>query len=193
MAAPNSRNVAAALPKVGGGVYYAPLGTALPTDATTALAAAYVPLGLISDAGLRPSRDTSVDKKKAWGGDVVAQLLTDESASFEFTLLELFSGDVNKFVFGTANVTVTPPAAGVGTKTAILDKGGKPAQYVFVFDMRYGAKSMRLVVPVGDSIVNGEGDYVDSELAGAYTVATEALKDTSGVRIYRYLQADDAL
>ncbi len=91
MAAPSTRNVAASKPMIGGGVYRAPLGTVLPTDATTALAAAYVALGYISDAGIVPTRETNVDKPKAWGGDVVAQLLTDESRSFAFTLLELFA------------------------------------------------------------------------------------------------------
>ena len=119
MAAPSTRNVAAAKPQVGGGVYSAPTGTALPVDGSTALAAAYKALGYVSDAGLSPTRDTSVDKIKAWGGDVVAALLTDESRSFEFTLLEVFSPDVQGFVHGTANVVTTAATASTGTTLAM--------------------------------------------------------------------------
>ena len=38
----NASNVAAGKPKIGGAVYRAPSGTAVPTDATTALTAAFV-------------------------------------------------------------------------------------------------------------------------------------------------------
>lgn len=192
MAAPNTRNVSAAQPKVGGGVYWAPLGTALPTDSSTALAAAYKALGYVSDAGITPSRDTSVDKPKAWGGDTVAALQTDESLSYEWTLIEVFSDEVRKFVHGSANVTLTPPAAGVGGKLAILDKGGKPANCVLVFDMKYGAKTRRVVLPVADNTVSGEAPFSDSDLS-AFTLTSEALKDTSGVRVYEYTQNDDGL
>jgi hypothetical protein len=190
MAAPNTRNVSAAQPKVGGGVYWAPLGTALPTDSSTALIAAYKPLGYVSDAGITPSRDTSIDKPKAWGGDTVAALQTDESLSYEWTLIEVFSDEVRKFVHGTANVTTTAPAAGQGTKLAILDKGGKPANCVLVFDMKYGAKTRRVVLPVSDNVVSGEAPYSDSDLS-AFTITSEALKDSAGVRMYEYNQNDD--
>ena len=192
MSAPNTRNVSAAQPKVGGGVYWGPLGTTLPTDASTALAAGFTPLGYISDAGITPSRDTSIDKPKAWGGDTVAALQTDESLSYEWTLIEAFSGDVRKFVHGEANVTVTPPATGVGETLAILDKGGKPANCVLVFDMKYGAKVRRVILPVADNVVSAEAPYSDSDLSG-FTITTEALKDTSGVRMYEYSTNDNPL
>ena len=190
MSAPSVRNVAAAKPKVGGGVYRAPLGTTLPTDAETPLDAACIPLGYISDAGLTPTRDTSVDKVKAWGGDIVAALLTDESRSFEFTLLEVFSGDVQKFVHGDANVTVTAATPTEGTKIAVVDKGGKPEQQVLIFEMRHGAKSRRVIVPLADPTITGEEPWTDGGLS-AYTVTVEALKDESGARVLEFLSNDD--
>ena len=191
MAAPSTRNVAAAKPLVGGGVYRAPLGTVLPTDASTALSAEFEALGYVSDAGVTPTRDTSVDKIKAWGGDVVAALLTDESRSFEFTLLEVFSEAVQAFVHGEDNVTATAAAGADGSTLAITDKGGKPVQQVLVFDMRHGDKRRRVVVPVADPVVTGEQPWTDGGLS-AYTFTVEALKDTSGVRVYEFLENDDA-
>lgn len=192
MAAPNTKNVAAAKPMNGGGVYYVKGTTALPTDATTPLSAEILAgaLGYISEDGITPSRDTNVEKIKAWGGDVVAALLSDESSSFEFTLLEVFSEAVNKFVYGEANVTVTPATSTAGTKVTVLDKGGKPDQGVLVFDMKYGGKRARVVVPVADPNITGEEPWTDSGLS-AYTVEVEALKDSSGVRTYRYFENDN--
>ena len=192
MAAPSTKNVGARKPMVGGGVYYVKGTATLPTDATAALAPEILAgaLGYISEDGIQPTRETNVEKVKAWGGDVVAALLDDEESSFEFTLLETFSEAVNKFVYGEANVTVTAATSSAGTKVAITDKGGKPEQGVFVFDMRHGSKRERVVVPVGDAVISGEEPWVDGGLT-AYQVQVEALKDTSGVRVYRYLENDD--
>ena len=190
MAAPNARNVAAAKPFAGGGIYWAPLPTALPTDEATALPAAFKPLGFVSEDGVQPTRDTSIEKIKAWGGDIVAALLADESRSFEFTLLEVFYEEVLKFVYGAENVTITAPTASVGTKYAVTDKGGKRDNVLLVFDMRHGSKRRRLVVPIADYNLTGEQPYVDNALT-AYTVTVEAIKDSSGVRVYDYGQNDD--
>jgi len=190
MAAPNARNVAAAKPFAGGGIYWAPLSTALPTDEATALPAAFKPLGFVSEDGVQPTRDTSIEKIKAWGGDIVAALLADESRSFEFTLLEVFYEEVLKFVYGAENVTVTAPTASVGTKYAVTDKGGKRDNVLLVFDMRHGSKRRRLIVPIADYNLTGEQPYVDNALT-AYTVTVEAIKDSSGVRVYDYGQNDD--
>lgn len=193
MSLPNTKNVAAAKPYAGGGVYYTSvLTTVLPTDATTALNAAFKPFGYIGEDGITPTRDTSVEKVKAFGGDVVAALLADEARSFEFVLLEVFSQDVQEFVHGTANVTVTAAVSGTGTKVAVQDKGGKPAKGIFVFELKHGAKRRRIVVPVGDPTVTGEEPYTDAGL-NAYTIEVEAIKDASGVRVYDYMLNDDPL
>lgn len=192
MPAPLVANVAAASPFAGGGVYRAVMGTVLPTDATTALAVGFKALGYISEDGIQPSRDTSVEKVKAFGGDVVAALLSDESRGFEFTLLEVFFDEVNKFVYGDTNVTVTAATVPAGTKVSVLDKGGKPAQQILCFDLKFGAKRRRLIVPVADCVISGEEPFVTGALS-AYTVTVEALKNASGVRVYDYLENDDHL
>ena len=71
MATNNSANVTAGIPKVGGAFFHAPLGTDLPTDAKTALDAAFKNLGYISEDGLTESTSIDTNTVKAWGGDVV--------------------------------------------------------------------------------------------------------------------------
>lgn len=190
MAEPSTRNVAAAKPAVGGGVLFGPLGTALPTDATSALDAAFTPLGYISDDGVQPSRDTSVDKIKAWGGDVIAALVSDDSRSFKFTLYELYHDAVQKFVYGADNVTATAATTTTGSTLAVLDKATKPDDVVLVFEMKFEGKKRRVVVPVSDPTISDEGAWADNSL-GSYEVTVEALKDDSGVRVYDYLANDD--
>ena len=48
----NKKNVSLGKPKKTGCLYYAPAGTALPTDATTALPAAYTCVGYLSEDGV---------------------------------------------------------------------------------------------------------------------------------------------
>ena len=58
-------NVAAGKPKIGGAVYAAPIGTPLPTDATTALNSAFKNLGYVSEDGLKNGNEIDVEKVKA--------------------------------------------------------------------------------------------------------------------------------
>lgn len=192
MAAPDARNVAAAKPFAGGGIYWAPADTPLPVDAITALDAAFKPLGYVSNDGIQPSRETNIEKKTAWGGDVVAALLADESRSFEFTLWEVFYDEVQKFVHGAENVVVTAATPTSGTQTSIVDKGGKRPNVVLVFDIVHAAKRRRLVVGNADYNVTGELPFVDNDLSG-YTVTVEAIKDSTGARVHEYLVQDNKL
>ena len=66
-----STNVTAGKPKITGAVFVAPLGTTIPTDATSALDNAFKCCGYISDAGVVNTNTASTTAVKAWGGDTV--------------------------------------------------------------------------------------------------------------------------
>ena len=96
-----------AKPKVGGAIYSAPTGTALPTDATSALNAAFKCLGYVSDDGIQNSDERKTDDIKAWGGDIINSVQKEKTDTFKYTLAEVLNVDVLKEVYGDANVTGT--------------------------------------------------------------------------------------
>ena len=98
-------NVSTGKPKVGGAIYRAPLGTALPTDAKTALTEAYKNLGYASDAGVVNSNSPQSGNIKAWGGDNVLTYQNEKTDTFAFTLIEALNSDVLKAVYLDENVT----------------------------------------------------------------------------------------
>ena len=185
-------NISAASPVATGGVLYAPKGTALPTDASTALNVAFKALGYVGEGGIEASGEgASYNDIIAWGGDIVASVLESKSITkYSFTLLEVFNEEVAKLVFGTTNVTVTPATALAGTKLAILDKGAEVPRGAFAFEMAYGGKKMRYVFPDAQLAVTGEGPLTHSDITN-YAVEITAYPDSSGVRSYRYLENDN--
>lgn len=62
----NKDNVSTGKPKVGGAVFTAITGSTLPTDATTALDAAFKSLGYCSEDGVTNSSGISTENIKAW-------------------------------------------------------------------------------------------------------------------------------
>lgn len=186
----NGSRVASGKPKVGGGLYYAPLGTALPTDAKAPLAAAFKCLGPISEDGVQPSRDTSVEKIKEWDGSTLATLLSDESRTFESLLYGVHDPDVLEYVFGKENVTVVPATSSSGTTIAVVDKGGQLPDSVLVMEMVHKGVKQRKILPVCSATCTGEENYVTGGLRG-YTLEFEAGKDDSGAFVYEYAELND--
>lgn len=191
--AQETKNVAAFSPKADGGVWFGPSGTALPTDATTELDSAFLSLGYVSVDGVTPANDESTTETiRAWGGDVILELTTEKSiARYDFTLVEVFSENVNKFAFGEDNVTVTPAAGADGTKVAIADKGDDPDDCVIVMDMMYKGKRARIVIENAQNRVTGGNALVHTGAAG-WSFQTTCLPGSDGARQHLYFENDDA-
>jgi hypothetical protein len=182
-----SANVAAGVPLATGGVSMAPLGTAIPTDATTALGAGFTAAGYIGEDGLSESADRSTEKIKAWGGDVVKVVQTDFSTTYTFTFLETHNTEVLETVYGEDNVTVTAATTTKGTLRTVKVNADTLPHKVFVFDMKDGDARIRICVPDGQVTEVGEISYSDSDVIG-YEVTVEAFRDaTLNANAVKYL------
>jgi len=185
MATNSVEKISAGKPNSTGGVYAGPTTATLPVDATAAIDATILPLGLVSEDGLAAGGERNVEAIKDWSGDIIAQLQTEHSSNFTFTLYQVYDGDVQKIAFGDANVTVTAATASTGTLITVEETGTELPYKAFVFDMKNGDKKARFVLPNARVTTVEELDYVAGSLQG-FTLTVEAFKDENGVKVYRY-------
>ena len=176
MANNNSANVSFGKPKATGAIYVAPVGTTLPTDATTALDQAFNNLGYATDAGLVNSVETNVENIKAWGGDTVLVSQTEFTETFTVNLIET-NADTLKAYYGAANVTVDDQTGAITVK----QNSQMLPEVSVVFELVLtGGRVKRIVVPRAQMADrSGEINYVDGE-AIAYPAKFTALPDTDG-------------
>lgn len=193
MTAPNSANVAAFAPPVAGGVSYLPPGTALPTDATTALPAGALALGYIDENGVAYSGDApSITDVVAWGGDVIASLETTKKVvRYTIKFLEIFNKDVLSTIFGASNVTVTAAAGANPTTIAITDKNETPPNGIFVIEGLHLGKKARIVLGNAKPATTSEDPFTHSALTG-FELQLTGLLDSAGNSRYIYFSLDDA-
>lgn len=181
---PTSTKVSAGKPKVAGAVYRAPLGTALPTDATTALAAAFLDMGYISEDGVTNSNSPDTEKIRAWGGQVVLIVSTEKPDTFKLTFLESLNENVLKTVYGDANVTVDAQAGTIN----VVANAEALEDHVYVIDMALrGGAMKRVVIPSGALSELGDIVYKDDEAIG-YEVTLDCMPDGSGNNHYEYIK-----
>lgn len=171
----NTANVSVGKPKIGGAIYTAPAGSTLPTDATTALDAAFKCLGYVSEDGLTNSNSPSTETVKAWGGDTVLTILSEREDTFTFKLLEVMDVEVLKAVYGADNVTGTL-ATGITVRANVST--APAACWVFDMVLTDGALK-RIVVPNANVTELGDIVYRDSEAIGYEVTITAKPGDSS--------------
>lgn len=174
--------VSAAKPKIGGGIWTAPVGTAVPTDATTALSEAFVSLGYISEDGVARSTKKESTTVKAWGGTVVAVLGGGKTETLKFTMLDADNVTGLGLIYGEATGTL---ATGITVKST---SDPDPVQ-CYVVDMILADNvRQRLVIPAAVVTDVGDVTYADGKVEG-HEVTITAMEDSTGVSVYEYLIA----
>lgn len=181
---PNASNVLNGKPKVTGGVRYARGLTTFPTDASSALTAAVLDAGYVSEDGLVETVDASDDKIKAWGGDIVKIVRTEHSVSYTFTLIESKNADALKLLFGEENVTVSGGKITVNKTATMIPRAS------FIFDMRDGKEDIRILVKDGQPSISGDVNFTDGDAIG-YEVTVEAFPDADGVKSILMIDSGD--
>lgn len=183
MAKNNASNVTAAKPKVGGAIYMAPLGTVLPTDATTELDHAFNNLGFVSEDGMENENSASSDPVKEWGGSIVNTILKEKEDKFKFTLIEALNLSVLKLIYGENNVT-GDLENGVTIKSTTEDY----KEYCFVVDMVLKSGVLkRIVLPLAKVSEVGSVKYAGGENIG-YETTLSAFPDGAGTTHYEYIK-----
>lgn len=184
-----SLNVSLGKPKIGGAVYIAPVGTPLPTNAYSDLAADYQCCGYVSEDGVTNNRDIESSEIKAWGGDVVYSAQTGRADTWQAKFIEAKNDNVMKLYNGDGNVSGT-----LTSQTGIVVTANNTAlsEHVYVIDMLLRADEnfpsgvpKRIVIPVGIVSATGEITFKDDEVI-AYDVTITATPDTAGNSHYEY-------
>lgn len=175
--------VSTAKPKITGSIFSAPLGTALPTDATTNLDVAFIHHGYGSDAGLSNSNSPDTEKIKAWGGDVVLIVQNGKEDTFKVKLIESLNVANLKLVYGEKNVTGSLEE---GITVAVNDEEQEARSWVIEMAMKGAIK--RIVIPEATITEVGEIKYADKEAVG-YELTLSAVKDAEGNSHYEYIKA----
>lgn len=179
----DKNNVMVGKPRVAGSVYRAATTATLPDNATSDLGNDFKPLGYISDAGVVWSYGSDSDAIRAWGGDVVADPVTNVEDTAKFTMIETVNEEAMKAFWGNAAAVTGGYALSIGTPS--------PVRYAWVFDMLIpwrpegpneleGASGFRRIV-IPSAAVGDRDDlsYTDDELV-AYGVTLQADADANG-------------
>ena len=189
----NAMNVTTGKPKKAGAIYRAPLGTTLPTDATTALDSAFKCLGYASEDGVKNNNSPETDSVKAWGGDTVLHFQTGKEDTFGFTLLEIMNEDVLKAVYGDDNVDVTAATTSTPKQIAVTANADEQEACSWVIEMIMTNSSLkRIVIPNGKVTEVGEVAYTDSDAVG-YETTVSCVPDDDGNTHYEYMSVGKKL
>ena len=179
----NANLVSTGKPKVGGSVFRAPLGTVLPTDATSDLNAAFKNMGYISEDGVSNEATRDSAEIKAWGGDIVLEPQTGKADNFKMTFIESMNVEVLKAVHGDDNVDGT-----LETGMHVKENSTELPYASWVVDMILNGKVLkRLVIPSGKIKEIAEVQYKDDSAIG-YEVTIGARPDSGGDTHHEYLQ-----
>jgi hypothetical protein len=147
-----------------GNIKVAQLGTAIPTDVTSAWAAGWIDLGLIDDKGVTNSHKRSMNKVLAWQTPLPArQLLKERDLIYKFAALQLnyqtkaLWMDAGATSLSGGTYTLVSPAGAVLTEwmLGIEWKDGTTITYREISQRGVFTDSADIVYEKGQAVVPG--------------------------------------
>jgi len=180
----NSSNVSTGKPKVGGAIFVAPAGTAVPTDANTPLAGDFVNLGYVSEDGLTNTVETDTNDTQAWGGDTVLSEQTTYKETFSFGLIETKEAALAQY-YGPENVEVD----GAGAIKVRHNGRTLPEQVAVVETVMSDGRVKRTVIEKAKmSDRSGDVTYTDGDPV-TYPIVWNAKPNADGDTAIDYIAA----
>lgn len=162
---------------VTGNFFRAPIGTALPTDTGTALAAAYVELGY-TETGPTMSVDTEKETFTPWQSQSpVREQVTAQTITSSFMLWQR-NADTLKLAWGGGTVVASAVAGSTDRifrppALATVNEG------VFVMEVRDGAIIDRYVIERASASLNGDVAFAKDAIT-SYEIELTFLQPVSG-------------
>lgn len=177
----NSANVRVAIT---GELYSAVDGTARPTTAVSALNAAYVGQGYVSEEGVTEAPEETIERIPAWqGGAIVRSVTTEATVTLQMTLIETKASVLELYHKGSTVEEVSTGQYKIDVRIPT------EVRQQFVLDVIDGTKHIRFDVADGEVTERGEVSYVSSDAIG-YPITITCYPDADGVLYTKF--SDDA-
>lgn len=178
-------NTAAVRLGITGEMYAAPVGTVAPTSSVSALNAAFIGMGYVSEDGVHEAYEDTVEEIVAWQNATVVRALTTKSkATLKLTLIETKGKTLELFHKGS---TVAVVSAG---QWKIDVKGATPDPRAFNLDVLDGTKHIRIYVANGEVMERGDVVYANDGTAIGYDITITCYADASNIILTKF--SDDA-
>lgn len=175
-------NVTVGKPSTSGAIWVADEGTTLPTDASTALNAAFVNVGYISEDGFNYATSRDNEDLKAWGGDTVLTTQTAYGEQAKFAMLESTNVNALTVYYGDDNVSGT-----LATGITITGNSTELPYKSYVIEMITSDGGLhRYVIPSGKVTETEDITYNDSDPV-KLGVTISSRPDDSGNCHYEYI------
>lgn len=166
-----------------GAVAVAPLNTAAPTDARTALPSAWQSGGYIDENGIALSISKSFTAIKDWAMSNVRKALTDYDGTISLSFLQVDQFAAER-ILGAANVTATAASQTAG-KTVKMGVGPNvaPAES-WCFSMKDENRRIRVYIPNGQiTEISGDVSFTPGA-ANVWPCTLSTYDDGTGHSIY---------
>jgi hypothetical protein len=161
-----------------GGVFVAPSGTTLPTNATTALNVAFENLGYMDENGVAVAIDEEIQNIRAWqNGVTVRTVKSGQTTTITFTPMETNSVVLNEWMPGGFSANTGEISAEQSTT--------KP----WIVQVEDQGNDIRLVVPSGQLTTRGTVTFSNGA-AVTYPFTITCYPDGSGVEVYYYIASE---
>lgn len=139
--------------------FHAPADTALPTDPTATLDAAWTHVGDVSDAGITLALSKSTTNLRNWANAVKRVIMTEHSETIQAPIMDTTEESL-KTVVGADNVSVSNNVI-----TVNLSAGNLPPEEAFLWVMKDGDDMMMIGCSRGqvssvDNVTFAPGDPI---------------------------------